>query len=845
MQGSPSLTQAASGAARQIAATVSVDKLRNGSYTDITAYCSAFTIDRSLTTDVPTAARQVTGYAVSQLSLQANGDPTDNAKDAPYAWSPYNTASGRPLSGASGRIETPIKVKAGMTNATGSVETVDVFNGYIRSIDVDSAGGTASITGLDGSDRMRSQVAIPMFVADQTNTLTNTPQSQGLTSAWVLDYLFRANGKYSTPRPRAQGAFISVPGHGSMNTDYFAPGTDGHGTLVEAWDAASEDYTKASGATSVISYIQDTGNDGRTGKTKFKFGQCADPQKGVHAMWNITGADITIAANSNSWLSIEAWVDLSNPLGVASGSPLWAVKTPVYDGGVASPSKDIVVGFAGDGRPFIKIGTGASAGTPVYGTAPSGTKTWLYSLISIFTTATAASATFLLNGTAPTTGNGRIISSAATYTAGHTWTISSAVIGSFEGSGGGPGARARWEGLQLTTESSGTAIAATNFGFVPEAKIEPSLNNLVLVPFTAETQDSWSVSQEITGAEFGTLFFDEAGILNFWNRNHFRFASGASGVGTPVSSVTSTRNLESLTSTEAVDAVSNHIVLTSSPPQIQPAGWVYQLGNKIGLHSNTSYEFTANFANPAINVPVGSASFMPLGGASGANYYRACRTPDGSGAQVSNMVVTITAAYTQSASVFISNPNNFPVYMVGPANDSAGNPFPSNNVGVPFLWIWGQSITQDTASTISSAGATGTSTSTATVFDVSDAHSIALYGEQKYDVPTSNYLQDTLSLQSTVSDMLDTLAYPYPVLSNVTISAIPGLQIGDRITLNDPTGALIADDFFIVGISSSVDPTAGYTQSLTLRSANGPNSFILDDAVRGALNSTYVLNGTF
>jgi hypothetical protein len=757
-------------------------------------------------------------------------------------WSPYNTASGRALSGASGRIETPIIASAGMTNATGSVEQVPVFTGYIRSIDVDPVAGVATITALDGSDRMRSQCNVPQIIGNYLDaTYFSGIVKQGLNGGRVIDYLLRANGKYLTPPPRS-GCLLSVPTHGSLEPDYVVDASGSYvqyGTISYAWDGSTE--VSSLGSTQV-QYIADIGNDGRTGKPKMKFGQCPEPQQGISAQWNLKN---TVNFNGGPTLSIETWVDLSNPLNVSSGAPLWSVNLPVAFNGVENGVEDLTVGFTGDRRPFINYGN--TAGTPVYGTATA-TSAWIYALINIFSSTTSASAAFTLNSTAPTAANGRIIKTTVSYLSdGNTRVVSHAQVGSYNAAlFNGPGTRARFEALQITTEASAAAIAATNLNFVPTAAIEPSLNALTLVPFNPDKQDSWAVAQEIAAAEFGTLFFDEKGLPTFWNRNHYRFASGAGGiVGAPVASVTSTRNLETLTSTEAVDSVVNHIALTATPYTVQTATWVYQLAtHDTGIHSNSDRTYFCSFANAAATVST-TVSFMPLGGASGQSYYRACRTADGTGDPVSNLTFVVKP-YSQHALVTVTNPNNYPVYLVCSTNDTAGNPFPSNNVGVPFLWLWGSPVTQAAASTISSAGAsTVAGTGNDTSIDLYDQFSITKYGEQIYSVTNSIYLQNLDSLRSTAADMLDVLAYPYPVLSNVTISAIPGLQIGDRITLNDPAGALIADDFFIVGISSSFDPTAGYTQSLTLRSANGPNSFILDDAVRGALNSTYVLNGTF
>jgi len=823
MQGSASLLQAASGASRSgLTGTVSVDLLRNGTFTDISAYCSSWTVDRSLTTDVPQGSRLVTGYAASQLTLTAIGNPQDNVKDAPWMWSPYNPASGTALYGAAARVETPITVLEGMTNASGSEETVPSFTGYIRAFDIDSAGGTATITALDGSDRMRSQCNIPQIIGDYVRSnYTGGIVRQGLTGGRALDYLFRANGLYSTPAPRP-GCRLSVTGHGSLEPEYVTDASGNYvqyGSTLYAWDGPFVGSGGNSGS-SVVSYIQDIQDDIRTGTPKMFFGQCPDPQLGITAAWSLK-SPITFGSGHSA--TIEAWVDLSNPLDVASGSQLMAMNLDVKQtsGGSITP---LIVGFMGDGRPFIQNG----AGSPVVGNAPNtSTQTWIYVLITIAAATSSAVASFTFNATAPTVANGRVLTAATSYTSSAGYTISEFDML------GDQGCRARFEALQVTSETS----PASNYGYTPTAVIEPSLNNLIVVPFSPDKQDSWTVAQEIAACEFGTLFFSESGIATFWNRNHFQDSQTSA-----VASVTSLRGLEQLTSTEAVDSVKNHIIATATPYQVQAPAWVYQLSSTLpggGVHSNSTVTYTAQFDNAAATVST-SVAFIPLGGFSTPQSgYRACRTPDGSGDQVSNLAITVVP-YAQSAKISVHNPNSYPVYLVGPANDLSGNAYPPGNVGVPMLQLWGSPIIQAVASSLS----TGSDPTTTSTYDAWDYQSVDFYGEQQYALTSSSYLQDSTSLQSTINDMVAQIAYAFPVLSNVSISAIPGLQIGDRIKLLDPVGTLIANDFFVMGISRTMDPTSGYLMTLTLKPLAGPGALIWDDPTAGTWDN-FVWDGTY
>lgn len=829
MQGTNTLLQTSSGSARVVTSTVSVDLLRNGTYTDVSSYVSSWSIDRSVTTDVPQGSRLVTGYAVSQLTLNAIGNPLNNAQDAPWMWSPYNTASGAALFGASGRVETPIKVTAGLIYNYGTpssaADTVTVFTGFIRSILISSDQGTAQIVCLDGSDRMRSQCNIPQIIGDyvQTNFIGGAVR-QGLTGGKLIDYLFRANGFYSSPPPR-NNCVLSVSGHGSLEPDYVvhADGSNTqYGSTLVAWDGPSE---TSSFQSSVIQYVQDVAPDAVTGKPKIKFSAGPDPQHGVFASWGLT-APVTIASSGFSFTA-EAWIDFSNNLSVASGAPLWSLNLPVATSGVILGDKDIHIGFMGDTAPYMRInGNSPVIGT---GTVASASRGWHYVMINVTGSGTSASASFTIDTLAPTVANGRVVTASGAWSTG-VLTLPYAYLGSFDVNNTmGPGARARWESLQLTTESASAASAASNVAYMPTAYIEPSLNNLSVVPYNSNAQNSWSVAQDVAEAEFGMIFFDELGMATFWNRKHFAYAQP-----TAVASVTTTRNLEQLSTQEAVDSVANTVVVTGTPYTVQPPGWVWALTDIAGVHSKSSLDLFATFDNAAAGVnPV--FAFLPVGGVTTFSSYRGCSTADGTGQCVSNLTITVSV-FSQSAKIHVVNPNAFPVYLVSPSVDNTGTAIPTSSIGQPCLQLYGSAVTQVAPNTASGAGS-----STTTTYQVSDAQSQTIYGQQSFSVPASSYLQDIVSAQSVAADLLSQLAYPFPLVTNLVISAVPGLQLGDRITVNDPGGTLLIGDFFIVGIAPNFDPTAGFTQALTLKPLGGPGALIWDIGTW----DNYVWDGTF
>src|SRR6266545_7388853 len=175
---------------------------------------------------------------------------------------------------------------------------------------------------------------------------------------------------------------------------------------------------------------------------------------------------------------------------------------------------------------------------------------------------------------------------------------------------------------------------------------------------------------------------------------------------------------------------------------------------------------------------------------------------DGNGSVVSNLSITVTA-FAQSAKIVVTNPNAFTVYLVG--NTGVANV----SAGVPSMRLVGQAVkfSQDALSTKMRSEAT-------------DTASIAAYGvEQVLEIPDSPFRQDPDAIDNLAQDLLAQLKDPKPTLQDIPLVGDPRLQLGDRVTLQDPDGLALNTDFNISSIRTDLTKDGGLEQTLNVSGA--------------------------
>lgn len=775
----------------------SISVLNVDPYPDVSLAIESLTTDRQLTTDMPDGTRLVTGYPTAQTTLVLSGlvDQTDETKTAAWLLNPNETTSPLyrlPLAGS------PITVKAGLVPGNGTTELLTSFTGYVDDPVIDAVAGTVTLTCLDNRTVLRSVPALPavaavMQVPSAVGLGGNAP---GLTSLWVLDSVLRANGYYSSPGPRVGANLLFYASFaGSAYPQVYRPA----GYPVFASSSAQWDDELFS-ATPPMQFVAGA----------FNTQVCRDVEiNASFAQWlpqypSATNIDLQPGGGYfHEWWMNTLWPDVSNFGGVYPATAIIVVLTDLDGNGLYGSTIGI---------------------TPV--TATTATLT-----AADGSTHTISTAQAFQQFSVQVTFGGSLGAETATTTL----YLDRVLVGSWTGSISTPPAGTTadtidiispytMEAFQTTNELAGVPLAS----FTANAVLDESLNNLfATVDLTG--QDPWRVIQDLAEAELAIAGFDELGVFRFTNRQSLQTFTSQRTV-TSVSSL-KTAQIESGLSLVAQHVTANVNVLALSTYQaVWNANTVYQ------ILANQTITITALLTSPACAIST-LVSIIPTGGITPTQVFsgwRAAKNADGSGGAITTGVsMTVAPSTPTTIVVTLTNTNPFPVYLVTPA----GAGYPVGSVGQPALAIAGSFIvavgTSTDLTTTTSAGLLADSQWPTASEGGAPASAPAL------QLPDNAWRQDLPSVQSLTDDTLADLYRPRPILKNLTIVADPSLQLGDRVTINDPDGTRMLDDVVVTGITT-VSSASDWTQTLTVRSISLPGSWIMGQVGRSEMGvATY------
>lgn len=320
-----------------------------------------------------------------------------------------------------------------------------------------------------------------------------------------------------------------------------------------------------------------------------------------------------------------------------------------------------------------------------------------------------------------------------------------------------------------------TAIASANGA---TTSFETSLNTSVATP-TTDTSDPWEVLQQIAGAEQGSILFDENDVLRFYNRNHMSGGAAVATITTDPSS--SFDNLVSVNSEETVDSVRNYVTVPATPMVLDPVGTVlWSLSELRGVPANSTIVFP-------VELPGTLSAITGL-------TYLAAKNSDGTGGDVSNLVLDYLPVSSTTGNLTVRNPNNFDIFLV---RNSTLAP-----QGDPYTLVTGQVIRP-----ASDSGYVAVRQS---------APSQSLYGYQTLDVGANVWRQSAIAADGLADFLLAALQDPHPVLSGVEIVGDPRLQLADRVRVVEPDGLALDGEFWLTAINTSFG-SGGLSQAVTLR----------------------------
>jgi hypothetical protein len=130
-------------------------------------------------------------------------------------------------------------------------------------------------------------------------------------------------------------------------------------------------------------------------------------------------------------------------------------------------------------------------------------------------------------------------------------------------------------------------------------------------------------------------------------------------------------------------------------------------------------------------------------------------------------------------------------------------------LGSPSIMLGGNTLTEQATAAIA----------------VVDQYSIDKFGPQAFSYSNS-YVQSREVANTLAGSLLSDLKDPVAT-ATITVIGDPRLELGDRIRVQDPEGNVFDGDFWIQGITDTLDDS-GYTQQLTLRQAHSTLYWAVD-----------------
>jgi hypothetical protein len=770
---------------------LSTSTLYTDPYIDLVGAVESVRITRSLTTDAPPGTRLISGYptASAVIVLSALLDPTDSSKNAVWLFDPDETTS--PLYQHPPSLS-PVTITHGVYTAA-AAELITTFTGFIDDCIVDALAGTVTITALDPLTRFRPSVTIPP-IAWLDTAHGNSP---GLTASWVIDYVARQNGYYSSPPPRSQ-CFFYASLHGSAWPEVM-------GNPAPTWTPVVANMS--------LDVFTDPTTSGLTGSPLDYLGQMQPGFWGSQVVRNPSilfapipdairgsnGPNID-AGNVNALNYFEGWLYADATQGGSGGGSYWSVLTHngnyskikwtwALGGGTATASMDV----QRDSGSLLNIALGG---------ATMSTNAFHHVACQVvFTASTTANVILTIDGVTTTTNV-----SGLPATGGDVNVFYSNFV---------------WLGyadtVQLTNESYPQPVGATRT-FTPTAVIDASLNPLTAIPDTT-TLTAKQVLQQIASAERGICGFDELGVLRFKNRQTIRTATSSR-------TVTSATSLKQLQSDTGMAAVATRIQVPCAPLAQALPGIVWRAPTVIHVPAGTTYSAIVQLSQPTLTPQALDSGYNATvgGGAAGTTYWRASSTPGG-GSAISTSITVRTYSVSGALMVIqITNANGFDVWMVSPAS------LTDVPAGTPYVFIGGVGLTSTTGVLADRQWPDAADGGAATNQD---------FGEVLLQLPANTWMQDTQTADTLAGDTLSDTFRPRPLLTNVQIIFDPRLQLSDRITFSDPDGSIgkIQDDALLVGLDS-IDSKTDWTTMISALRISAPGDWIMGQTGRSELGST-------
>jgi hypothetical protein len=283
--------------------------------------------------------------------------------------------------------------------------------------------------------------------------------------------------------------------------------------------------------------------------------------------------------------------------------------------------------------------------------------------------------------------------------------------------------------------------------------------NVISFAYFPQGSKIGEIIKMLTEAELGMFYEDEAGVLQFANRERWTKAPYTTSRFT----FTTDNCIDIYTPTD--EHIVNVVEVFAQRRAVQPQQFIYNLGNSVEVPAGGTVDVFCNFKDDDGALPVTSVQAPvysnPLGSYSS---YSTNTLSDGSGSAFNSFIsVSSTALFSTAYRVTFANAHTSPLFIT--AMEIYGTP---------------ATVVED-------------------IYERNeDAASVANYGERPVTI-TNNYIQSS-DFANSIGRILLSQKAELETIREVLCPAIPHLQIGDLVTLND---GIVTDTYTITKIVGS------------------------------------------
>ncbi|MEU2184069.1 hypothetical protein [Streptomyces thermolilacinus] len=705
---------------------------------DVTEQVQSWQLERSYSTDLPDAMRAFSGSSAAQLQLQLSGSAGTSAPALYSPWAPRSTGDA-------------VRPGQSVVHTHGTdAGTLPAFRGSVRNRSAASGTDTVRLTALDGAERLHGPAELPKPYA---GFYWRRPVA---TATWCVDELLRQAGLHSAPPPRYPEFSPTEPltlVYASLHGGFAA--TYGQPEIVP--DPRHYSWTRA-GAPHEMALVPHA---------------AAPDTASLTATW-FPRSRVTVPG---SRLLAEAWVNNA----VGFGSTV-ALEMDLNRTGTSTGRLRLAFDFAA-GKVYMHSGTREGAG-------------WYFSWT--FAALKEQRGVFHIGGVFDTVAAGTsVLPTVKPYFVAPDGTRYHGTATAFtEASAAQPSAELYQ--LRLVTQLATEAVQLTSgLPAVPtfdefdqrgewtkEALLDDAILPLHTIPRVSGSQ--WEVITQIAKASMSTAEFDERGVFHW--RNHTRFTKVPTA---PDLTLTSVRDIASLTVTEEIDACRNYCVQPYKDwtSVTVTGGTAYTDTVVRQIPGNTSVTLKYVLADEEFDVgppnvdddqsvaPGFSVRFAAVNAA---------------GAEAVKGAVDILARREEGHLVLrLTNRTSQRLYTI-------------SEDGRPSVHIQTLKPSKEPVERQATSWASGSA-------------SERFYGRQEFHAEASDWVQDYRAAQDLASAMRAAGQYPVPVLGEVEVLYDPRIQLGDVVRVVDSSGAALDTYAWVVGIKTQSSGPGTVQQTLTLR----------------------------